>query len=64
MKLKIIDSILLCCILTFFISCKRQNHSKSLRTSEKVVTLGRTVSEFDGGIMVIFQDKKWAPSGN
>jgi len=60
MKLKKITFkvVLIFGILTTFSSCNGQNKSERLKTPEKDITLGKTVSELDERIMVVFQDKK------
>jgi len=60
MKLKKITFIVILIfgILTTFSSCNGQNKSEKLKTIEKAIILGKTVSGLDKRIMVVFQDKK------
>ena len=52
------QAVLIFGILTTISSCNGQNKSESLKTQEKAITIGKTVSELYEGITVIYQDKK------
>ena len=58
LKKKTFIVILIFEILTTFSSCNGQNKSEKLKTPEKAIILGKTVSGLDKRIMVVFQDKK------